>query len=209
MKLKLILVFLFIFTAFAVFPQRDFSNSDITKVVMLGTGNPNPSPDQSGCSVAIVVNDTPYIVDFGPEGVTNMTNHILEAYEDDIHYRLYGDEPANNQGWRVNSHEFSQEIVMSGDCAPSEKVIEYSKGADILIHEVYSKSGYNKKSESWKKYHAVHHTSTLELAEIAEKAKPKLIVLYHILFWGSTAKNLLTIYNLQLTIYNSITCKLY
>jgi ribonuclease BN (tRNA processing enzyme) len=49
-----------------IYAQRDFSDSDITKVVMLGTGTPVPSPSQSGCSVAIVVNNTPYIVDFGP-----------------------------------------------------------------------------------------------------------------------------------------------
>ncbi len=288
MKLKFFIFLLLLSIPQTNFAQRDFSSSQITKVVMLGTGNPNPSPDQSGCSVAIVVNDTPYIVDFGPglirraaaastryggsikglnvknikraflthlhsdhtigypdliltpwvmgrdeplevygpEGITNMTEHILEAYKDDIHYRVYGDEPANNQGWRVNSHEFSTEgliysdqniqveafpvthgswpnawgfrfttpdkiIVLSGDCSPSEKVAEYSSGADILIHEVYSQEGYNNKSKSWKEYHSEHHTSTIELAEIATKAEPKLIVLYHILFWGSTPDNLL------------------
>jgi len=46
--------------------QRDFSDSGVTKLVLLGTGNPNPSPDQSGCALAIVVNDVPYVVDFGP-----------------------------------------------------------------------------------------------------------------------------------------------
>ena len=46
--------------------QRDFSDSDITKLVLLGTGNPNPSPDHSGCALALWVNQTPYIVDFGP-----------------------------------------------------------------------------------------------------------------------------------------------
>ena len=46
--------------------QRDFSDSGMTKLVLLGTGNPNPSPDQSGCALAIVVNDVPYVVDFGP-----------------------------------------------------------------------------------------------------------------------------------------------
>ena len=50
----------------SAYSQRDFSDSPITKLVLLGTGNPNPSPEQSGCSMAIVVNDTPYIVDFGP-----------------------------------------------------------------------------------------------------------------------------------------------
>ena len=46
--------------------QRDFSTSDITKLIILGSGNPNPSPDQSGCALALLVNQTPYIVDFGP-----------------------------------------------------------------------------------------------------------------------------------------------
>src|SRR5215211_1762959 len=37
-----------------------------TQIVILGTGTPNADPDRSGPSVAIIVNDTPYIVDFGP-----------------------------------------------------------------------------------------------------------------------------------------------
>ena len=37
-----------------------------TKVVMLGTGTPIADPDRSGPCVAIVVDDTPYLVDFGP-----------------------------------------------------------------------------------------------------------------------------------------------
>jgi ribonuclease BN (tRNA processing enzyme) len=37
-----------------------------TKVVLLGTGTPGPTPERSGPSTAIVVNDTAYIVDFGP-----------------------------------------------------------------------------------------------------------------------------------------------
>src|SRR5215203_4837834 len=37
-----------------------------TQVVMLGTGTPRPDPDRSGPATAIVVNGTPYLVDFGP-----------------------------------------------------------------------------------------------------------------------------------------------
>jgi ribonuclease Z len=163
---------------------------------------------------------------WGPEGIQNMTYHILEAYDDDIKYRVYGDEPGNDTGWRVNCHEFINEgviykdtnitveafpvlhgtwpnawgfrfitpdktIVISGDSRPSDKIIEYSKNADILIHEVYSNSGFNKRNEDWKKYHSEHHTSTIELGEIAGKSNPGLIVLYHILFWGSTEEELL------------------
>jgi ribonuclease BN (tRNA processing enzyme) len=37
-----------------------------TKVVLLGTGTPAANPDRSGPATAIVVNDTAYLVDFGP-----------------------------------------------------------------------------------------------------------------------------------------------
>lgn len=36
-----------------------------TQVVLLGTGTPLPDPDRSGPSTAIVVNGTPYVIDFG------------------------------------------------------------------------------------------------------------------------------------------------
>ena len=77
-------------------------------------------------------------------------------------------------------------IVVSGDTAPSKQLIEMSRGVDILVHEVYSQAGFNRRTEVWKKYHASHHTSTKELAEIANEVQPKLLVLTHILFWGST-----------------------
>src|SRR5829696_103259 len=37
-----------------------------TRIVLLGTGTPGPDPDRSGPATAIVVNDTAYLVDFGP-----------------------------------------------------------------------------------------------------------------------------------------------
>jgi len=77
-------------------------------------------------------------------------------------------------------------IVVSGDTAPSKQLIEMSRGVDILVHEVYSQAGFNRRTEVWKKYHASHHTSTKELAEIANEVQPKLLVLTHVLFWGST-----------------------
>jgi ribonuclease BN (tRNA processing enzyme) len=36
-----------------------------TRVVLLGTGTPQPNPDRSGPATAIVVNDTAYLVDLG------------------------------------------------------------------------------------------------------------------------------------------------
>src|SRR5260370_20045252 len=37
-----------------------------TQIVLLGTGNPGPSPERSGPATAIIVNSEPYLVDFGP-----------------------------------------------------------------------------------------------------------------------------------------------
>src|SRR5215471_3227420 len=41
-------------------------SSPKTQVVILGTGNPRPTPDRSGPAVAVVVNGAAYLVDFGP-----------------------------------------------------------------------------------------------------------------------------------------------
>ena len=75
-------------------------------------------------------------------------------------------------------------IVLSGDCAPSPSVIENCNGCDVLLHEVYSQLGYDKSPPDWREYVTNFHTSTKELAELATKAKPKLLVLYHQMFFG-------------------------
>jgi len=36
-----------------------------TKVVLLGTGDPAADPDRSGPATAVIVDDTPYLVDLG------------------------------------------------------------------------------------------------------------------------------------------------
>jgi len=267
--------------------HAELAPSTTTQVVLLGTGTPNADPDRSGPAVAIVVNDTPYLVDFGPgvvrqasamspsyggpvagleveklehaflthlhsdhttglpdliltpwvlergrplqlfgpEGTEDMAQHVLKAYDADIKYRLYGLEPANNQGWRVNVHTVSEGlvfaddnvkveafrvrhgtwpnafgyrfttpdrvIVISGDAAPDATLEEYAKDADILIHEVYSVEGFQRRDPYWQKYHSTNHTSSHELGEMASRAKPKLLVLYHILFWGASEETVL------------------
>ena len=42
------------------------ANVNATQVVLLGTGTPNPEPDRSGPSLAIIVNNHSYVVDCGP-----------------------------------------------------------------------------------------------------------------------------------------------
>tara|TARA_Y100000746_G_C15440517_1_gene422627 strand:- start:522 stop:1433 length:912 start_codon:yes stop_codon:yes gene_type:complete len=265
----------------------DASENDDTRLVLLGTGTPNAEPDRSGPSLAIIVKDQSYIVDFGPgivrqanklytqdndaylslkpsnlkvaflthlhsdhttgypdliftpwvlerdtplkvfgpKGIKSMTENVLNAYGSDIRYRIDGSEPANETGWDVVAEEIDEgiiykddlvevlafkvnhgawkdafgykfitadkTIVVSGDTAPSDKLIEMAKDSDILVHEVYSQSGFDRRSDVWKNYHSKHHTSTNELAEIAKITKPKLLLLTHILFWGSSEEDII------------------
>ena len=263
-------------------------DSETIEIVMLGTGMPNPFLDRSGPSLATVMKDEPYLMDFdpdvvrqvsamwleyggsvkvlavekskhaflthlnsdhtiglpdliltartvgrdkppklfGPEGSKHMADKVLEVDEEDIRYRLYTEQPANNEGWRVETHEkretglgFADDnvcleafrvphgswseawgyrfttpdkvIVISGDAAPSDVLKRYYQGADVLIHEVCNEEGFAKKEPQWQKYHAKNHTLTNELGRLASEVKPKLLILYHRLLWGSTHEMLL------------------
>jgi ribonuclease BN (tRNA processing enzyme) len=50
-----------------------------TQVVLLGTGNPGIDPERSGPATAVVVNDTPYLVDFGPGVVRRAKAAVLSG----------------------------------------------------------------------------------------------------------------------------------
>src|SRR5437870_6924868 len=61
-----IILSLALLPAFVTAQQQQVSNTTShTRIVLLGTGNPNADPDRSGPATAIVVNGTPYLVDFG------------------------------------------------------------------------------------------------------------------------------------------------
>ena len=258
-----------------------------TKLIVLGSGTPNPDPNRAGSAYAVVVNETPYLIDFGPgiirraaslsppwggkieamtvknfehaflthihsdhsagladllltpwvmgrdsklnlygpSGLEQMASSILEAFEDDINYRINGTQPSNDVGYKFNFNlltegvvykdknitveafkvphgtfddaygfRFTSQdkvIVFSGDTGPSTTLEEFATNADILVHEVYSNAGFQEKTKDWQKYHQGHHTSTFEVGQIASRAKPKLLLLSHILFWGSTNDEIL------------------
>ncbi len=76
-------------------------------------------------------------------------------------------------------------IVISGDTTPSEAIVEACHGCDVLVHEVYSADRFDLVFGARRgQYHSSFHTSTRQLAELASKAKPKLLVLYHQLYFG-------------------------
>lgn len=249
-----------------------------TKVILLGTGNPNADPERSGPATAIVVNGAIYLVDcgpgivrraaaaklpmeelkrvfithlhsdhtaglsdliltpwvldrtapleaYGPPGLKSMSKHIVAAYQEDIQMRVKGLEGANPTGYKVNAHEIQpgvvykdanvtvkafrvlhgswkyaygyrfetkdRTILISGDTTFTREMIEQARGVDLLIHEVYCEAGLAAREPKWQKYHSSFHTASRDLAKIAAEAKPKLLVLYHALWWKSSEEQLL------------------
>jgi ribonuclease BN (tRNA processing enzyme) len=258
------------------FLQSEIKPPQKTQIVLLGTGTPSPDPERSGPSTAIVVNGTPYLIDFGPgvirrsaaafqkgvkglsvvnlrvaflthlhsdhtagypdliltpwavgrkhplevygpKGIREMTDNILRAYQEDIRIRLQDKKllgvPDFAEGYKVHAHEIKpgiiykddnvtvkaflvnhgdvpqafgyrfetpdRTIVISGDAAPSQSIIDNCNGCDVLIHEAYSMLTYENVPPKYQEYRRKHHTSSLELGEIAKKAKPGLLILYH------------------------------
>jgi ribonuclease Z len=92
-------------------------------------------------------------------------------------------------GYRFKTKD--KTIVVSGDCTYDDNLIKYAMNCDILIHEVYSAAGFAKLPDADKAYHSVFHTSTEQLAAIANKVKPQLLVLTHQLLFGSTKEHVL------------------
>jgi ribonuclease BN (tRNA processing enzyme) len=70
-------------------------------------------------------------------------------------------------------------IVISGDTSPSNEVVANCQRCDVLIHEVQSPTFDVKSMPEWPAYRARYHTTSDELADIANKTKPGLLVLYH------------------------------
>jgi len=96
--------------------------------------------------------------------------------------------PVPHGAWKYSyGYKFSargKTIVVSGDTAKSDAILEAARGADILVHEVISDEGLKARTPDWQAYHHAYHTTTTELADLAREAKPKLLVLYHQLYQG-------------------------
>jgi ribonuclease Z len=87
------------------------------------------------------------------------TKHAMESY-----------------GYRFDTADRS--VVISGDTNPTQATIDACRGCDVLIHEVLTLEWLAKRPD-FQGYAAQHHTTTAQLVELATKAKPRLLVLYH------------------------------
>jgi ribonuclease BN (tRNA processing enzyme) len=81
-------------------------------------------------------------------------------------------------------------IVVSGDTRPTQALVDACNKCDVLVHEVYSRTYFDNRSASGQAYHSSSHTSAAQLAEIAKKAQPGILVLYHELFGTGTGADL-------------------
>jgi len=249
-----------------------------TRVVLLGTGTPNPEPDHMGPAVAVISGDRVYLVDcgpgvvrraaeagirmqqltrlfvthlhsdhtagypdviltppnvdrtealqvYGPPGLRAMTDHILKAWHEDFAIQLHGTQPHVAEGFAVAAHDVrpgeiyrdemvrvaaigvahggwkhaygyrfdakDKGIVISGDTTYSDGLVAAAKGADILVHEVYSQKGWEGRTPDWRKYHAAYHTSAPDVGRVAAQVKPRKLVLYHLLPMGQAPEEVL------------------
>lgn len=98
-----------------------------------------------------------------------VTKHAMESY-----------------GYRFDTPDRS--IVISGDTYPTQATIDACRGCDVLIHEVHTPAWVASRPEAFQKFSAKYHTTTPELADLALKAKPGLLILYH--YNGTTGQEL-------------------
>jgi ribonuclease BN (tRNA processing enzyme) len=87
-------------------------------------------------------------------------------------------------GYRFDGRDRS--IVISGDTAPSDNVIDLAQGADVLIHDAYYPPAVDRlvskvpNATNLKQSIVSHHTTAEDAGRIASAAKVKLLVLSHL-----------------------------
>jgi ribonuclease Z len=92
-------------------------------------------------------------------------------------------------GYRIETPD--RTIVLSGDTRYYPKIAEQCRGCDVLIHEVYSDSGFLTVPPLRQAYHSNAHTSATRVGDIATESGAKLVILYHQLFFGASEEKLL------------------
>ena len=88
------------------------------------------------------------------------TKHAMESY-----------------GYRFETRDRS--IVISGDTNPTQATIDACRGCDVLIHEAIDLVWLSKRPATFQTFAGKYHTTTPQLAELAAKAKPHLLIVYH------------------------------
>jgi ribonuclease BN (tRNA processing enzyme) len=191
------------------------------RVILLGTGTPNPEPQHSGPAVAVVSGSNVYIVDTGPGVVRRAVQagirmdqltrvSITHLHSDhtvglpDLIFtpavtgrrkpvEIYGPPGLSAMVRRIMQawSEDMQVRLLSGDTTFSESLIAAAKDCDILVHEFHSQKGWESRTPDWQRYHVAFYTSAPDLGKLAARVRPKKLVLYHELPMGQPPEEVL------------------
>jgi ribonuclease Z len=95
--------------------------------------------------------------------------------------------------WRIDTP--TRSVVISGDTRDSEELMRAAEGVDVLVSEVYIESRVVPErrpgGDAWPLYVRDAHISEAELARLATRARPRLLLLSHVLFMGGTEQEVL------------------
>jgi ribonuclease Z len=86
-------------------------------------------------------------------------------------------------------------VVLSGDAAPNEALVQAARNADVLVHESYPAVRLRPENrpggDAWPAYMRSVHTSDVEVGALAVRAGVRRVVLSHIVRMGGTDAELL------------------
>jgi ribonuclease Z len=82
-------------------------------------------------------------------------------------------------GYRVD--HAGRSVALSGDTRPSDNLVNFSKGVDVLIHEAVDEVSLRKLAPSQQLFDAIvaHHTTPEQAADIFRRVAPRLALFSH------------------------------
>lgn len=122
---------------------------------------------------------------FSPEGIKAIARDISEGTVYDaggvkVTAFLVDHGPVKpSYGYRVDYA--GRSVAISGDTRPSENLVAFCKGVDVLIHEAIDAEALRKLAPSERLIQAIvaHHTTPEQAAEVFTRVKPRLAVFSH------------------------------
>jgi len=90
-------------------------------------------------------------------------------------------------------------VALSGDTRPSENLVKFCRGVDVLIHEVIDPEVLRKQRPSEQLFQAIlrHHTTPEQAASIFTRVQPRLAVYSHAVGTSATVDQTRTAYSGQ------------
>ena len=149
-------------------------------------------PRNTAKIVSKIIEAYQYVIDVGEVTGTKYDAPIIAKGHDFIKSgTVYQDENVKVDAFKVLhgnmpnsfSYKFTSEdrvVVISGDKRFTPGFKEWAKGADLLLHEVYTLGGLENAPARVPLIVDDYHTSTEQLAQVANFINPKLLVLYHV-----------------------------